>query len=56
MVYPPIWQDGHNTNIDKVTQREKVVAMATVNKTRNLETELTGTERGKYLSIQIVID
>jgi len=29
-------------DIDKVTQREKVVAMATVNKTRNLETELTG--------------
>ena len=43
-------------DIDKVTQREKVVAMATVNKTRNLETELTGTERGKYLSIQIGID
>ena len=26
----------------KVTQREKVVQMATVNKTRNLETELSG--------------
>ena len=29
-------------DIDKVTQREKVISMATVNKTRNLETELTG--------------
>ena len=29
-------------DIDRVTQREKVISMATVNKTRNLETELTG--------------
>merc|ERR1712107_895605 len=29
-------------DIDKVTQREKIISMATVNKTRNLETELTG--------------
>merc|ERR1712079_912013 len=29
-------------DIDKVTQREKIVSMATVNKTRNLDTELTG--------------
>ena len=42
-------------DIDKVTQREKIVPMATVNKTRNLETELTGMTELKTLSDEMTL-